>query len=252
MAIISIVNSKGGTGKTTTALFLWHELNQRGRKALLIDLDPSRNITTDLHIKSTAPTIYDVLEESTEPADAILKTEIGDVIPGSKQTANPELLAPINAYLLKSALDKITGYEFIILDTPPTPPDTSGIINNAFVCSDGVVIVTDPEKNGLQGTTDELEIIDRIKKYLNPQLTVKGILINKCRTGNPHHQRYINLVNATAREFNARVYKTVIREGIAVGRIEGDDNIIDALKKHKTANVVKDFTAFVDEFITEG
>jgi len=249
MKIISIVNSKGGTGKTTTALMLWHELNQRGKKTLLIDLDPSRNMTTDLHIKSSAPTIYDVLEETAEPNDVIIPSEIGDVIPGSKQTANPELLAPLNAYLLKSALEKINGYDFVILDTPPTPPDTSGIINNALICSNGVVIVTDPEKNGLQGTTDELEIIDQIKKYLNPQLKVNGILINKCRTGNPHHQRYINLINATAAEFNARVYKTVIREGIAIGRIEGDDDIITALKKHKTANVVKDFNEFVNEFM---
>ena len=115
MGIISIVNSKGGTGKTTTALFLWQQLNNRGIKALLVDLDPSRNITIDLQIPATAPTIYDVLEESAEPGDAIFKTDIGDVIAGSRQTANPELLAPINAYLLKSALDKITGYDYIIL-----------------------------------------------------------------------------------------------------------------------------------------
>lgn len=251
MNIISIVNSKGGTGKTTTALFLWQQLNARRFKSLLVDLDPSRNVSSDLNVPASATTIYDVLEETTEPNDAIFNTAIGDVIPGSRQTANPELLAPINAYLLASALEKLNGYDYVILDTPPTPPDTSGIINNAFICSDGVIIVTDPEKNGLQGTTDELEIIDRIKKHLNPALKVNGILINKCKTGNPHHQRYINLVNATADEFNAKVYKTVIREGIAVGKIQADEDITNGFTKNKNANVVKDFTAFVNEFLAE-
>ena len=124
MRTIAVTNQKGGVGKSTTALCLADGLNHLGYKCLLLDLDPQCN-TTSTRIESTEDiaTIYDVLDDAVDINDAIVKTQMGDILPGDKllPTIESKLNAKIDRYsILKKKLPLIKeNYDFVIIDTPP-------------------------------------------------------------------------------------------------------------------------------------
>lgn len=216
--IISMVNQKGGVGKTTTAINLSACLGFLNKKTLLIDLDPQGNASTGVGINKgdNKYSIYDVFIEKINIEQSIIKTEYKnlDIIPATINLAGVdiELLNRSNrepgfvkTSQLKKHLEKIKDkYDFIMIDCPPS----LGILTtNALTASDSVIIPVQCEFFALEGITQLLNTIMLVQKNLNPNLDIEGVLLtmfdSRTKLG-------LEVVNEIRGYFKERVYDTII------------------------------------------
>jgi chromosome partitioning protein len=215
--IIAITNQKGGVGKTTTAINLAAALAQKGRKTLLVDLDPQANSSMSfLDVRVLGPTLYEAITDSNVSVADILKP-IESVphlflAPSSIALAKLEarLIGEIDSHFrLKDTLAKVESeFEYIIIDTPPT----LGIITvNALVAATHVLIPVQSSYFALEGTDDLLETIDKVKQRANPELQILGALITL------YDKRTLlskDIQEQIANVFGDRVFKTVITKSV--------------------------------------
>ena len=180
--IIAVANQKGGVGKTTTAINLSASLASLGARTLLVDCDPQSNASSGVGFARDPNRLstYQVLVGEVMATEARCPTEIENLeaIPANKNLigANIELV-PLDhrEYRLRYALDPIRGeYEFIVLDCPPA---LDLLTLNALVAADSVLIPMQAEYFALEGVTELLDTIERIKADLNPNLSVEGVVI---------------------------------------------------------------------------
>jgi chromosome partitioning protein len=180
--VISIVNQKGGVGKTTTAVSLAAGLACAGRKTLLVDLDPQGNATTGLGVSKAGlrPTIYHVLLDEEPVERAILPTTIETLwlIPSDIDLVGAEVeivAVPARESLLARALAPARPeYAYIIIDCPPS----LGLLTlNALTASDSVLIPLQCEFYALEGLTHLMKTVKLVRERLNPALAVEGILL---------------------------------------------------------------------------
>ena len=180
--IISFCNQKGGVGKTTSAVNIAASLGILGYKVLLIDLDPQGNATSGAGIakKSLELTVNDVLTADVPMEDAIIETEYDNlhIVPTNIALAGAEfeLFQYENSeYRMKEALQPIHDkYDYIIIDCPPS----LGMLTvNAMAASDGIVIPMQCDFYALEGLSQLMITVGRIKSHYNNKLTVTGILI---------------------------------------------------------------------------
>ncbi len=181
--IICIANQKGGVGKTTTAVNLAASLAERGKKVLLLDIDPQSNATTSLGFSRSDYefNIYHVLNDSKKLSEVILKTAIEglDLVPSniglvgiekrfySSRKKNKELILDEKLHEVKER------YDFIIIDSPPA---LGPITINALSASDSVIIPIQCEFFALEGLAQLLNTVTLLKKTINPKLKIKGFL----------------------------------------------------------------------------
>ena len=187
--IISVINQKGGVGKTTTIINLAAGLSLKGKKILVIDLDPQGNATTGLGLSNTENsdrTIYNVLNGTINISKVIQKTQFEslDLITSNVDLSGLEVETAGNskrAFILKEQImaylnDSRPSYSHILIDCPPS---LSLLTIMALVASNSLVVPLQTEFFALEGLTQLIKTIDRIKNNLNPELSIRGILLTK-------------------------------------------------------------------------
>lgn len=180
--IISFINQKGGVGKTTSAINVAASLGVLGHKVVVVDLDPQGNSTSGVGIakKNLKVTVNDVISGKCSADDAVLETNFDNlyVLPSNISLAGAEFglyQQHDNEYILKNALEPLRrDYDYVIIDCPPS----LGMLTvNAMSASDGVVIPMQCEFYALEGLSQLMITVSRIKQNYNPDLTITGILI---------------------------------------------------------------------------
>ena len=256
MKIISIINQKGGVGKTTTVINLASALSQQGKKILVIDLDPQGNATTGLGLSNLAQsdqTIYGILNGTTSISNVIKKTKFEDL---DLITSNVDLsgleveTAGDNdrAFILKSKLtaylnDSRGLYDYILIDCPPS---LSLLTVMALVSSNSLLVPLQTEFFALEGLTQLMKTIERIKVSLNPDLKIRGILLTMYDKRN----KLSSQVEKEARDyFNKKVYSTVIPRNVRLS--EAPSHGMPVLIYDKSCPGSKSYFNFTDEFINQ-
>lgn len=214
--IISIANQKGGVGKTTTAINLAASIALQGKKVLLVDADPQANATSGAGIPRAVgrKTIYNVMISKGSIRDVVVPTLIDTlwVAPSDKNLAGIEIEfadSADRANLLKTLLDPIREFfHYIIVDCPPS----LGILTvNGLTAADTLLVPIQCEYFALEGVTELFETLARLKRELNPQLSIEGLLLTM-------YDERTNLSAAVAKDlrdfYGPQVFETVIPRNV--------------------------------------
>ena len=222
-SIIAFANQKGGVGKTTSAINTAAALGKRGKRVLLVDLDPQGNATSGVGIakKSVKLSTYDVLIGRADIRDAVLATEFKNLwlVPATMALAGADLeLTELDhrENCLKNALDGIKSeYDYLIIDCPPA---LSQLTVNALTAANGVVIPMPCEYYALEGLSQLTLSIKKVRELYNPRLEITGILLTM------YNKRYILTAQVVAelRKYYAeKLFKTTISRSIKLCEAPG-------------------------------
>jgi chromosome partitioning protein len=256
MQIISVINQKGGVGKTTTVINLAAGLAKQKKKILVIDLDPQGNATTGLglsNLENSSDTIYGVLNGTKSITEVIKKTEIKnlDIITSNVDLSGLEVETARDnerAFILKLKLgaylnDSEASYDYILIDCPPS---LSLLTVMALVSSHSLVVPLQTEFFALEGLTQLIKTIERIKVNLNPELKIRGILLTMYDKRNKLSAQ----VEKEARDyFKEKVYLTIIPRNVRLS--EAPSHGMPVLIYDKTCPGSKSYFNFTDEFINQ-
>jgi len=254
--IISVINQKGGVGKTTTVINLAAGLSIKGKKILVIDLDPQGNATTGLGLSNTESseqTIYNVLNGNKKIMEVIQNTNFKNL---NLITSNVDLSGlevetagdSRRAFKLKDELalilnDTRASYDYILIDCPPS---LSLLTIMALVASDALVVPLQTEFFALEGLTQLMKTIERIKNNLNPELSIRGILL----TMYDRRNKLSSEVEKEARNyFKEKVYQTVVPRNVRLS--EAPSHGVPVLVYDKLCSGSTSYFNFTDEFLNQ-
>ncbi len=254
--IISVINQKGGVGKTTTVINLAAGLSMKGKKILVIDLDPQGNATTGLGLSNTEnseKTIYSVLNGNKKISEVIQFTKFENL---NLVTSNVDLSGlevetagdSRRAFKLKDELTSIlndsgASYDYILIDCPPS---LSLLTIMALVASGSLVVPLQTEFFALEGLTQLMKTIERVKSSLNASLEIRGILLTMYDKRNKLSRE----VEQEARNyFKEKVYSTVVPRNVRLS--EAPSHGVPVLLYDKACPGSKAYFSFTDEFLNQ-
>lgn len=220
--IISMVNQKGGVGKTTSTINLAASLAKQKKKVLMVDLDPQGNATTGIGVNKAALkyTVHDLITDKAEVTDVIIstKTKRLDVIPATINLAGADIellkMSTNNNEFtkndqLKKHLDKIKDdYDYILIDCPPS---LGMLTTNSLTASDSVIIPVQCEFFALEGIMQLVNTVILVQKKLNPSLDIEGVLLTMY---DPRTLLGYEVIEEIRTYFKERVYDTIIPRSI--------------------------------------
>lgn len=213
--IIAVTNQKGGVGKTTSAVNIAYYMAKSGKRVLLVDLDPQGNATSGLGIDKTAleTTMCEVLLQTATLAEAVIKTEHKNlsIAPTTSHLANVEVeLAAVQHKFsrLKTALESADGYDVIIIDSPPS---LSLLTVNGLIAAKYVLLPVQAEFYALEGLGQLLETMKLVRKGMNPNLELLGVLPTMMDTRTTLSNQVHDEIK---KHFADKVFKTTIPRNI--------------------------------------
>jgi len=246
MRIITVINQKGGTGKTTITMNLGVALALMGKKILLIDFDPQANLTYSFGIRNPKNTIVEVLQGKQTIQTILVKKEGLDIAPSSSLLADLEV-SIINKIgreqLLQDRLKGLKEYDYVFIDSPPS---LSILTINALTTAGEVLIPLQMEILSLQGLTQLLQTIDEVKNILNKKLSITGIVVSMYDGRRRLSSEILNEIKNNLKE---KVFNSLIR--ICVKIAESPSFAKSVLSYAPSSEGAIDYKNLAKEFLNE-
>jgi chromosome partitioning protein len=250
--VLAVVNQKGGVGKTTTSVNLAAALAQAGRRILLVDLDPQGNATMGSGIdkRTVARTVYHVLLGLGELSGVRVRVERGgfDLLPANRELAGAEIeLVELEGRetRLKNALQRVAhDYDFILIDCPPS---LSLLTVNALTAAQRVLIPMQCEYYALEGLSDLVATIKRVRANLNPDLEIAGLLRTMYDPRNTLSQQVSQQLED---HFKEKVYRTLVPRNVRLA--EAPSYGVPAVLWDAASKGAQAYIALADEILAQG
>ena len=247
--VIAIANQKGGVGKTTSAVNLTASLGRKGKKMLLIDIDPQGNASSGLGVnkRDIQLSTYDILIADAKAEDVLQRTSFEniDLLPASMDlaAAEIELVEAENRVMkLKQALAPIKEqYDYILIDCPPS----LGLITlNALNCCDTLLIPIQCEYYALEGLSQLMGTVRQVKRLYNPQIEIEGVLLTMF---DGRLNLTLQVVAEVKKFFPKKVYRTVIPRNVRLSEAPSFGQPV--LYYDRTSRGSKAYEDLADEFL---
>lgn len=215
--VITVINQKGGVGKTTTAhaLGAWLQ-NTKKQKVLFIDLDQQGNLTYSTNASHSVNNALDLLTKGEFNPIAVQTTPTGfNIVPSDPMLANIEAMLTITGreYRLKEALSGLKDYDYLVIDTPPS---LNILTINALTASHYALIPGQADIFSVQGITQLGQTIDAVMKYTNKELVILGIVLTRYVSRNILSRDLQQVISDTAKSIHTKAYIQYVREAVAI------------------------------------
>ena len=247
METLTVINQKGGVGKSTTALAIGQGLLLKGYKVLFIDLDMQGNLSYTLEADTTGYNAMGILQRPETTLKEIQHTAGGDIIASTPSLSRADSLLSQTGkeFRLKEALEQVAAnYDYCIIDTPPA----LGVLTiNALTASHGVIVPTQADIYSMQGLLQLHNTIEAVKKYCNPTLKIEGILITRFNERTRVRKEVARMLEEIAQKLDTKVFRTRVRECTAV--VEAQAYRKSIYQHAPTSNATADYKAFIDELL---